>query len=145
MCPAPVTGNNAYFSANVTKHDIWLSSISYNCYRGFRLSAGHTSINISCQDGQWNSNFTDCTGKKFAQLIFLSLLTFTIEEGTRNRMVDLDRFDVIIRCLAYLKMSMISDCYLRRRYLGQQHCLGHSKQVPFTVLKNGQLDLSCST
>ncbi len=35
--------------------------------------------------------------------------------------------------------------YLRQHYLGQRHCLGHSKQVPFSALKNVQLDLSCST
>ncbi len=26
---------------------------------------------------------------------------------------------------------------LKRRYLGQRHCLGHSKQMPFFALKNG--------
>ncbi len=45
----------------------------------------------------------------------------------------------------HLVLRFCKKVYLRRCYLGQQHCLGQSKHVPFADLKNWQLDLSCST
>ncbi len=40
------------------------------------------------------------------------------------------------QCIMTL-LGTVFAMYLRRRYLGQWHCLGYSKEVAFTALKNG--------
>ena len=40
-------------------------SVTYKCKEGFKFSDGTLSINITCQNGQWSSAFSDCIGKYY--------------------------------------------------------------------------------
>ncbi len=67
-----------------------------------------------------------------ARWLFIGLLISFFSLQIKKKPLTLSRYHTMTRCSRQSQLIY----YLRRHYLGQRHCLGHSKHS-FSALKNG--------